>query len=51
MNNESIFLKKEQIEVNPLNNWENGNMEDLVDSIETYGLLTPSRLLYAHLMF
>lgn len=25
MNNESIFLKKEQIEVNPLNNWENYN--------------------------
>lgn len=41
MSNESIFLKKEQIEVNPLNNWENGNMEDLIDSIETYGLITP----------
>ena len=41
MNNEIIFLTKEQIEVNPLNNWDNGNLRDLVDSIKTLGLVTP----------
>lgn len=41
MNNEIIFLTKEQIEVNPLNNWDNGNLRDLVDSIGTLGLVTP----------
>lgn len=41
MNNEIIFLSKEQIEVNPLNNWDNGNLKDLIDSIENIGLITP----------
>lgn len=41
MNNEIIFLTKEQIEVNPLNNWDNGNLKDMVDSIGSLGLVTP----------
>lgn len=45
MNSEMISLTKEQIELNPLNNWDNGNMKDLVDSISTIGLITPLSLI------
>lgn len=45
MNSEMISLTKEQIELNPLNNWANGNMKDLVDSISTIGLITPLSLI------
>lgn len=41
MKKRTIFLKKEQIELNPLNNWENGDMRDLIESLKSVELITP----------
>ena len=37
----SVVLKREQIELNPLNNWSNGDMKDLMESIKNFDLIVP----------
>ena len=41
MGKKVIILTKEQIELNPLNNWENGDMRDLIESLKSVELITP----------
>ena len=41
MEKKVIILTKEQIELNPLNNWENGDMRDLIESLKSVELITP----------
>ena len=47
MEKKVIILTKEQIELNPLNNWENGDMRDLIESLKSVELITP--VSYTHL--